>query len=314
MAETYLSQVGLGPLHLASQSPFQSLRLGLVQQAPSALERHQIEVRVTGSWVNQWSNGLERGTFFLDYETLAMTFGLTFGLTDRLQLAVELEERSRFSGSMDSLIVGFHDAFGLKQDGRDGLPNDSFRIRLAPDGGEPIVDLGPEASGSFNRTIALTLQQTLTCGCGRLPLISYAVTGRWGAGGEDFETRGAVDLGLSVAAARRWGRWHGYFTMGFSRSTRERLLGIDVRRSQQSMLGALEWHRWPRASLVLQWLRSQGSARDFGPFSKSSNEVSLGWKKELVRDGVLEIGIIENLVTFENSPDFGFHLGYAHRF
>ena len=31
-------------------------------------------------------------------------------------------------------------------------------------------------------------------------------------------------------------------------------------------------------------------------------------------DRVLEIGLIENTVTVDNSPDFGVHVGYTQRF
>ena len=43
-------------------------------------------------------------------------------------------------------------------------------------------------------------------------------------------------------------------------------------------------------------------------------EVTLGWKWEAVQRGVLEVGIIENLISFDNSPDFGIHVGFSRRF
>lgn len=307
--------VGFGPLRLTSQSPFQSLRLGLVQRTPSTLEEGQVEVRTTTTWANVWANGLAQGTFFLDYETLEVTAGFVYGLSDRLQISLELEDRSRFGGGLDGLVQGFHDFFDLRQDGRDEVPKDQLTLRLAPDGGVPVVDLGAEASGSFSRMIVLGVQQTITCGDGRLPALSYAVTGRWGVGNRDFETRGGLDLGVSVAAAERlWQRWYGYLTVGFSRYRKDKLFGIALRKSQYSVLGAIEWRRRPKSSLVLQWLHSEGAARDFGPFSESTNEVSIGWKRQVGKRSLIEAGLIENLVTFENSPDFGIHIGFSQRF
>ncbi len=49
-------------------------------------------------------------------------------------------------------------------------------------------------------------------------------------------------------------------------------------------------------------------------FSKASHEITLGWKWEVVPRGVLEIGVVENLVTFDNSADFGIHAGFTQRF
>ena len=58
----------------------------------------------------------------------------------------------------------------------------------------------------------------------------------------------------------------------------------------------------------------EGVVEDFAPFSDPSNELTLGWKWEVVHNGVLEVGLIENIVSFDNSPDFGLHVGYSHRF
>jgi hypothetical protein len=42
--------------------------------------------------------------------------------------------------------------------------------------------------------------------------------------------------------------------------------------------------------------------------------VTLGWRGEILERTVLEIGLIENVVTYDNSPDFGVHIGLAYRF
>lgn len=67
-------------------------------------------------------------------------------------------------------------------------------------------------------------------------------------------------------------------------------------------------------SLILQYLGTEGQAVDFGPFSETSNEIVVGWKWEAAPGGVLEVGLIENVVTFDNSPDFGVHAAWTQRF
>lgn len=44
-----------------------------------------------------------------------------------------------------------------------------------------------------------------------------------------------------------------------------------------------------------------------------THEITLGWKGEVARDAVLEIGLVENVITFDNSPDFGVHGGFSYR-
>jgi len=40
----------------------------------------------------------------------------------------------------------------------------------------------------------------------------------------------------------------------------------------------------------------------------------LGWKWEVKTKVVLEFALIENIIVFDNSPDFGIHAGITSRF
>jgi len=50
------------------------------------------------------------------------------------------------------------------------------------------------------------------------------------------------------------------------------------------------------------------------PFDEASFEVSAGWKREITSGTVLEVGLIENIIDSDASPDFGVHFGIRHRF
>ncbi len=69
-----------------------------------------------------------------------------------------------------------------------------------------------------------------------------------------------------------------------------------------------------RQSLLLQYLLTEGLIEDFEPFSEASNEITLGWKWEAIPRGTLEVGLIENVVSFDNGPDFGILTGFSYRF
>ena len=64
----------------------------------------------------------------------------------------------------------------------------------------------------------------------------------------------------------------------------------------------------------MQYLVSEEIAEDFSPFTKASHEVNLGWKWEMPGACTFELGLIENVITYGNSPDFGVHMGLKHRF
>jgi Protein of unknown function (DUF3187) len=305
------ANVGYGPLHLYSQSPFQALRLGILPTTPSTLPRGRHEVRATATWVNIWAREADA---FLDFEMLQGVVALDYGLTDRLQIETEVQDRSRFGGLMDGLIQGFHDWFRLDQDGRDQVPRGAFTFDLNPPGG-PAVSLGRGARGTFSRSLQVSLRQNLACGDARRPAVSYDVTARLETiDARDLSHGNDVDLGASLALAGRSGPTFLYGTIGYARFGKDRFRGIPIRNGQVTALFAVEWRVRPRNALIFQYLWTQGLVPGFAPFSAPSNEVTLGWKWELAGPTLLEAGVIENLFSFDNSPDFGVHIGLSRRF
>ena len=307
------SHVGYGPLKLPSQSPFQALRLGMIPLTPSTLSRGQKEVRGAASWVNIWN--VSEGEYFFDHEMLQTTLTFDYGISDTLQIGVGAEVRGRFGGSMDDFIQGFHDLFGIDQSGRDLVPKGEFTFEIDPSGSRPGVALTSDDKGIFSQNILITLQHNVTCGTSRLPAFSYAVTARVEAGdSHDLEGGNGFDIGASVSLSRRFGEFYAYGTLGYSRFGRERFRDIELRDHQLTGLFAMEWRFTPWMSLLIQYLVSEGVAEDLGEISKPSHEVTLGWKGEIKKGTVVEVGLIENVITYGNSPDFGIHLGVKHRF
>jgi len=312
------SHVGYGPLKLYSQSPFQSLRLVIRPRTPSTLAKGRYELSANSTWVNVW--GVEKDVgdptnrFFLDVEMLQTTIALAYGISDTLEIEGEIQNRSRFGGKMDSFTQGVHDLFGIDQNGRDEVPKNDFVVNLNPPGG-PSVELGDDDRGNYSRTLQFSVQHNVTCGTARLPALSYSVSVRLEtldvgdlSGGSD------LDFGASVSLARRLGRFYLYGILGHAWFGRNNFRGIELEDTQFSALLAAEWRFRAMQSLLVQYLRTDGVIDGFGAFGETSNEVTLGYKWELRQKGILEFGLIENVGSFDNSPDFGFHLGFSQRF
>jgi len=207
------------------------------------------------------------------------------------------------------------DLFGLGQAGRTEWPRNQTHIFVDPQNGNPPVSLsGSDASGVFARDLLVTLQHNVTCGTARWPAISWAVTGRYSLGNPGNLEGGAFDVSLSAAASRRFGKFYVYLTLGYVWYGSEAFYGLELETTQVTALAAAEWRFKPRMSFTLQYLGTQGAAKDLGVFSETSNEIVLGWKWEIRQAGVLEIGLLENIVVFDNSPDLGVHVGFTQRF
>jgi thiol-disulfide isomerase/thioredoxin len=308
------SHVGYGPLGIRSQSPFQALRLGIVPRTPSTLSRGEHQLRVGGTWANTWTND-ELGEFLLDFESVNASLAYAYGLSDTLQIQLELEQLWRFGGVMDGFIEGFHDLFGIDQAGRDEFPRDQTNVFFAALNGSPEVALlGDAATGTFARNLLLTVQHNITCGTAKWPALSWSATVRSSLGNPGDLDGDSVDVALSAAAARRFGRFYAYLTLGYVWYGGDAVYGLEIEQTQASMLAAGEWRFKPRMSFIVQYLGTQGVATDLGVFSDPSHEVVLGWKWEARQAGVLEVGLMENIIEFDNSPDFGVHVGWTQRF
>ena len=308
------NNVGYGPLRLGSQSPFQSLRFGIDPRTPSTLAEGQWEAHVTETWTNTFVYDAGKN-LLLDFEALDSRVSIAYGALDELELELEFENRSGFGGIMDRFINAFHRTFGLTDAGRHNFPRNQFQIEIPDNKGNPAVSRGSGDEGSFTNALLFTVQHNFTCGTEYLPAIAYALTLRANLdNGPELSGRLPVEPQLSLSLSKAVGDFYVYGSVAFGYFGDEHLAGIHLRPTQYSGLGAVEWRFASRMSLLVQYLVSQGVAKDLGSFSDPSHEITLGWKWELVERTVFEFGLIENLIHFDNSPDFGVHAGITFRF
>jgi len=305
------ASVGYGPLNIPSQSPLQALRLGLTPAAPSTLGKGQKELNARATWVNVWANEED---FFFDYEMLQTQVGLDYGLTETFQIGLGFETRSRFGGAMDSFIQEFHDLFGIDQNGRDLQPRGDFQFDIDPAAGQPGVSLTSSDRGLYSSSVQFKLQHNITCGTQTLPAFAYTLVAQYEIDSDDLQGGDSWDLALFLSASRRFGDFYLYGGLGYTRFGREQFRGIELEDDQLSGTLALEWQAFARASIIAQYLYSQGLAVDLGDLSDASHEVNVGFKWECSPGVVLEFALIENFITTNNSPDFGLHGGVTWRF
>jgi len=306
-----VADVGFGPLRLKSQSPFQSLRMGVTPLAPSTITKGEWEFFLAGSLGNIWANGGD--DYMLDYETLNTQVSIAYGITQTFKLELGYEGRRVFGGFLDPVVVAFHDIFGIDQTGRDKVPYGQVNIDIKDADGNTVISEFGEAIVS--RGLILTLQQNVTCGTKYFPAFSYALYLR-----QELEYPNIIDrsnpydFGISLATSRRFSDFYLYLSGGYIWFGGNQVQEVELKATQLSGMIAGEWRYIPTQSLLLQLLATEGQAVDLGPFSEPSYEVTLGWKWEMKPKMVFELGLIENIITFDNSPDFGIHAGITSRF
>jgi len=301
-----------GPLTLRGQSAFQFLRLSLIPVGVEPLPAGSWLVSATTTWTNRWA--WKKNKYLVDAEVLRVGFAATYGLTDWLGLRIEVPFCVRGGGIMDGFIQGFHDAFGLGQAGRDQFPKDQFQITLWRKDGTQFA-LTSKDSGIGLEDMILSSQVRLTDGGSYLPQVMAVLHLKLPSGDQgDLYGSGSVDGGVSILLAKRIWKFFGYVSAQYTRFGGKQIAGIPMREDQISVLTALEYPWCDRVSLVVQELVNTGAARDFYQFSEASHEITFGAKVETIAGTVFELGLIENLFRFDNSPDFGVHFGLSRRF
>ena len=69
---------------------------------------------------------------------------------------------------------------------------------------------------------------------------------------------------------------------------------------------------WPADNKEVN--RKANEIYNFDKLSNYSHEIVVGFKWMTEHGGLIEFGVIENIIETYNSPDVGLHFAYAYRF
>ena len=308
---------GLGKFNMRSQSPAQSLRLNMPLPIPGDIKPGW-GTRLGLTWSNVWASGSK---YLLDYEMFDTIVSVDYGFNDRLGLELSFENRHYFGGAMDGLIQGFHDLFGIDQNGRDGVPKNRKVIQRF-DRKTGLTLSETSANELDNNGLSLLLNYNLTHGTNIWPSVNVFGIVRYGLTCADICTDNhPMDLGFGTGLAKRWSKkWYTYTVLGYtlfgSREPRTPAPGVEPIEFEDnafSGLFALSWHWTPNFSIVGQYLYSGPDIKNIAEMDKASQEVDLGFKWKTTV-GLLEFAMIENIVNYDNSADFGLHGGWSYIF
>ncbi len=296
-----------GFMETRSQSPLQQLRCGPLHHVPWVLPAKNNSLSIRHNWKNLW---LYRDDICLiDAEVQEVVTRLRIGLGAGFEIAGELPVRFVSGGMLDGMIEDFHNSFGLSNAGRDQFPRNNFIFMIHRGGDEDSwYYAGADQTGwnLGNATFALSTD------IGRIisiePRLVMTVGVKIPTGTRRFFGSQSLDLALSLSSGINFGSFHWYVSSAVSHYGDEEMIGISLRQWHLSTLVSLEYRR-PDAdhAWVAQILCESGVTEDNYPFSNATYEVMFGYKYRLWQSVVMEFSILENVLTFDNSPDFGLH-------
>ena len=303
--------VGLGPLLLRAQSPLAILRLSPTPETPVTLRKGQWQVGLLSSWNNYFDVGGNRYT--IDVEALRFTVTSAYGLTPRLEVQASLPVSYRGGGILDRFIENFEGLLKVPNEERKQAPHNRYLILIHGDDGHVFERSGNDAGwGIEDATVALRYQ--LAAGTETSPAVTASAIVKIPAGrAASLFSSSGYDVAGGFSVGQRLGRFNVYGSVvGIHYATTE-LVGVELRPNQFSFFTGVEYRHSPRTSWLLQSLVTSAGAKHFGEFSKSTYEITVGVKRVLADNLLIEASLLENLFVFDNSPDMGFHVGLVWR-
>ncbi|HEY3054947.1 MAG TPA: DUF3187 family protein [Thermoanaerobaculia bacterium] len=292
------------PMWIASQSPLQSLHLGLLPAVPRDLAPGEVSVQRSETWTNVWID--QRPDLLVDYEAFDSRIGVNVGLPRSMQFQIVLEDRVGTGGSLDPLIENFHRVIG-NRDERHTVQRGTVNIEVRdPKTGALIIQR--HSLGEFSRAASATLSRRHTLRRGEF---AEAVSVRVPRKGSDPLGPGGADAGVSLAWSGLIGERSVHAGAGLSRLAMPNVGTLRVGRIEKTLLIAAAQPMTARSALITQYLFNASIART-GPLASGSHELTVGTRVHVTPYTAFDVGVVENIINLKNGPDFGLHFGLMH--
>lgn len=257
--------------------------------------------------------GLPEGeAYYIDGEFVMVELAAHWGITERIDLGFGINY-IRYGGSvLDGVIYDFHDAIGVGQGGRQYVQDHQVQAVLGRDSGQDVVLLRRPSSGGlsdpniFLRYALPTLLprwgSSIELGI-KIPMMDEA----------DFLSTGSWDVGYQITLDRRFSR--DALIINFGAVFPGKFEQTDLRPPNLPFLN-LSWlhrfERWPHTRSFIQALWAEHPYRAIvdSELSDLEFQITAGFKWD-TRLGVFGVGLTENVLNFDNTPDIGLHFTWG---
>lgn len=300
---------GLGHFTLRSLSPGHLFRPNITMLEMTDLPKGAWRFATGVAWGNVWNFRYDE--YIVDAEWVSVETRLSFGMGENIELGIALPVSARIGGTMDGPIEDFHKTIGFDNHGRELAPRDDVLIYMKHDDGTGYYVKG--RSWGIN-DIPFFLSYRLTHGDLLIPATAIQAGVSLPVGDEDtLEGIGEPQYSLAVMISKRVADTRSliFSGLGVSYTEQDEIVGMEINHEEFTGLIGMEFRRTATSSLILQYRVMTAVAKDYFEFSQESHEVNAGVKWQLKNGAILELSVIENLVNFENSADFGLHFGLS---
>jgi len=296
----------LGPLNIRSMSPGQALRLAPLPRSPYGLPAGETELQFHIAAASIYLSS--PGTYLVDFNFTDTRLALNHGFENGWSAEFSFNDRRIQNLYLDELVVAFHDGFGIEQNGRDENKNQT-RINTP----QYSANFGSEIDGAFSQTLGLSIQKILIDKTVEWPALALIFNSSFETLSNGFIEKGAVDYGVQLTMAQKKSSGYLFANISYTRfGSGKTLEVIPLSEDQFSGMLGYEFTVDTNEAFIVQYLFSEGVIVDLGALEDVSHEIHLGYKWR-TKQNIIEVGLVENIVNFDNGPDVAFTFGVTHR-
>ena len=291
------------PMFVYAQSPIHSNVLSTQLRSAEPNRTGTIEFKSSYTQASIWAH---TQAYSLDYYQNQSNIAVQWQASPIWKTELDYRVVTAKDNGLVSFVMGFHDLFGVGQNGRDEVAEDQFTMDFH-NAGVHVSDFeGDDLTNAitFYNELLLYSRGPMSLSAGGSLFYNNVRSGQFAR--TSFEQ--GVQLNYSYITPR-----HSFFsTIGLVHRNSDGHLVSDERLALENV--SASWavgyeYRWnQRHSFVLESLNYQGWATNDPDFSEPSNEVVVGYRYRLYRLA-LEALMIENIRNMDNSTDIGFTLG-----
>ncbi|MGL4192429.1 MAG: DUF3187 family protein [Vibrio sp.] len=289
-----------GPFNLYAQAPLASHSLTPQLRDGYSLPLDSLQLYGGFSAASIWSDSPSyQGDFYQNQ----FAIGLKWQFAPRWQSELNYRDSQAWDNQLDSLTMGFHNLFGLDQNGRDSVAKHRFHIAIP----EHNIQWDGFAGSTLSRAVTLYTQ---------------------------YQLHSSEQHGLSIGASLYY---HQSGLLRFSRLEQALQLNYTYQYDQHriyTMLGMVhhdsatgtlplkslslssaigyEYQLHPKHHLFTSFHFYQGSVESPAALEKPATEYVLGYRY-LLPSSAIELAFTENVFSMDNSADIALHITYRYR-
>ncbi|GEM79046.1 hypothetical protein VSU01S_12910 [Vibrio superstes NBRC 103154] len=254
---------------------------------------------MTSAIASVWA---QSNDYQLDYYQNQVFSGVQIPINKKFSAEVMLQYSWAGNNHLDSLVAGFHNAFGLEQNGRDEAGDDQFNISSSS--GSSVHDFeGQTMAAALHSYLSYQFFETDENALSIGGSLYYNHTDN-----SDFSNI-SFEQGLQLNYSHHSGRNTFFGTLGATHRKDDVVLdSIPVRDTTVSIAGGYSLAFLERYEAIVEYHYYQGMLDDGSAFSEPSKEFILGFRGTFDWAAV-EISATENMGNKDNSTDIYFTAG-----